>query len=246
VALLGAHRYLRSNDQVVVSNIGEQRMLTLKDGTRIYLNTDTRVVLQDGATQRHVTLEVGEALFDVAQDPRRPFVVTARGVEVAALGTSFVVRRDLQQLTILLLEGKVTVLPAKKGEADAAGPERFDSGMGLADGTVLMAGQRLALRGGEIPRLDTPAIETVTAWRRGEVIFDDTRLQDAVDEMNRYSVLQLEIDDAQVAEIRISGIFRTGDSTRFARAVGETYDLVVRQKSGHIRILRPDAVGGRV
>lgn len=225
--MVGALLYLTRGTPPVSTAVGEQRMLTLDDGTRIFLNTGTRLFVQEDATQRRVKLENGEALFDVAKDPRRPFIVTAGDKEVVALGTSFVVRRDEQQLTVTLVEGKVAVSPV-------SGPQ--PSGAGPAGATVLTPGQRLTFVSRKPPQVDEPAIEKVTAWRRGEVILDKTRLQDAIEEMNRYSTIKLIIDDAAVADIRVSGIFRAGDSARFAQAVGETYHLAIEHQSRRILI----------
>ncbi|HKU13325.1 MAG TPA: FecR domain-containing protein [Steroidobacteraceae bacterium] len=211
-------------DPAVITNVGEQRMLTLEDGSRIFLNTGTRLFVHEDASERQVRLENGEALFDVAKDPHRPFVVTAGDRKVVALGTSFIVRRDEQQLTVTLVEGRVGVAPVSAAST-ATGVE-----------AVLTPGQRLTFVSRKPPKLDEPEIENVTAWRRGEVILDKTRLQDAAEEMNRYSATKLIIDDAAAADIRVSGIFRAGDSARFARAVGETYHLSVDYQQRRILI----------
>lgn len=213
----------------VTTSVGEQRLLTLEDGSRILLNTSTRLRVEETAAERRVRLDSGEALFDVAKNPQRPFIVTAGDQQVVALGTSFVVRRQEQQVTVTLIEGKVAVTPV----VDAVEP---------VEKTVLMPGQRLSVAKTEVPRLDEPQIEAVTAWRRGEVILDKTRLGDAVAEMNRYSSIELIIDDDKAANIPISGIFRAGDSASFARAVGEAYRLRVANESRRIVI----GAGGKV
>ncbi|HLA71245.1 MAG TPA: FecR domain-containing protein [Steroidobacteraceae bacterium] len=237
VAVIGGLFYVSRPDSAVTTNVGEQRMLTLDDGTRIFLNTGTRLFVEEDATRRRVRLENGEAMFDVAKDPRRPFVVTAGDNKVVALGTSFVVRRDEQQLTVTLVEGRVAVSPvsataAETGENSGLHP----SGKGPAVATILTPGQRLTVVNRKPPKLDEPAIENVTAWLRGEIILDNTPLQDAVTEMNRYSAVKLSVDNAAAADIRVSGIFRAGDSARFAQAVGETYHLAVEQQPRRILI----------
>lgn len=228
LAVVGVLWYANSSDPPIATTVGEQRMLTLDDGSRIFLNTDTRLRVHETADERRVQLESGEAMFDVAKDPQRPFIVTAGDRQVVALGTSFVVRRESQQLTVTLLEGKVAVSPSVAVQVKAA--------QQAAEKTVLTPGQRLVIANSQPPHLDAPQLEEVTAWRRGEVILDNTRLQDAVEEMNRYSAVKLAIDDAVAAEIRISGIFRAGDSTRFAQAVGEAYHLTLIQEPRRIVI----------
>lgn len=231
MALAGTLFYLQQQLPPIATAVGEQRSLTLPDGTRISLNTDTRLFFQEDAAQRRIKLESGEALFDVAKDPQRPFVVTAGDKEVIAIGTSFVVRRDARQLTVTLMEGKVAVAPA----ADARTAMGDNPGQHPAGETVLVPGQRLTFVDHEPPKVDEPAIEKVMAWRRGEVILDKTRLRDAADEMNRYSVVKLVIDDA-AADILVGGIFRAGDSARFAQAVAQTYHLAVDNEPGRITI----------
>lgn len=201
----------------IVTAVGEQRILTLTDGSRIFLNTDTRLFVRETAQQRRVQLESGEALFDVAQDPHRPFIVAAGNKEVVALGTSFVVRRETGELVVTLMEGRVSVNSA-------------------ASETMLTPGQRVVFADDTAPTLDKPPLESVTAWRRGEVVLDKTRLRDAADEMNRYSAVKLQIADDRVADIPVSGIFRAGDSARFARAVAATYHLGIEHERQRIVI----------
>jgi transmembrane sensor len=210
----------------VTTGVGEQRLVTLEDGSRILLNTSTHLVVKYDQYARRVDLEIGEALFDVAKNPHRPFVVTAGGREVTALGTSFDVRRDGPQVTVTLLEGKVTVAPA----ADMTG-----TSMPLpAEIQVLNPGQRLTFATGRAPRLDRPQIQKITDWQRGQVSLDNLSLSDAVAEMNRYSIVQLKVERPEAAALRVSGVFRAGDSMSFARAVSQTYGLIPVERENAI------------
>ena len=228
VAVAAGWLYWAKREAPIATAVGEQRSLTLADGTRIFLNTETRLFVRENEMRRHVQLESGEALFDVAQDAHRPFVVTAGDKEIMALGTSFVIRRDPRLLVVTLVEGKVSVTSVA---SEASGK------IGKAE-MMLTPGQRITFLERAPPRVDEPLLEKVTAWRRGEVVLDKTRLRDAVDEMNRYSAVKLRIDDPLVEDIRVSGIFRAGDSARFARAVGETYRLSVEDEPQGIVISR--------
>jgi len=134
------------------------------------------------------------------------------------------VRRDADGMAVTLVEGKVNVLPQK---ADPKAPPR--------DAQVLIPGQRLRLVG-STPTLDRPNLEAVTAWRRGEVVLDHTRLKDAIAELNRYSPVKLQVSSPSAETIEISGIFRAGDSERFARAIADTYALEVIEESNRIVI----------
>ena len=230
IAVVTGWLYWAKRESPIATAVGEQRSLTLTDGTRIFLNTETRLFVRESEKRRDVQLESGEALFDVAQDPRRPFIVTAGDREIKALGTSFVIRRDPTQLVVTLVEGKVSVTSVASG--GAAGT----AGKTEAPETMLTPGQRVTFAEQAAPRVDAPVLEEITAWRRGEVVLDKTRLEEAVDEMNRYSAVKLRIDDPRVGDILVSGIFRAGDSARFARAVGETYHLSIEDETKGIVI----------
>jgi transmembrane sensor len=78
---------------------------------------------------------------------------------------------------------------------------------------------------GSAPKLDSPPLDTVTAWRRGEVVLDNTTLNDAVAEMNRYEDHKLVIGSSEIGNLRISGIYHIGDSSGFARTVAKIYRL---------------------
>jgi transmembrane sensor len=240
VAVLGTLFYLHTD--AVVTAVGEQRTLTLDDGTRVYLNTNSRAVVHYDKKLRQVNLEKGEALFEVAKRPEWPFVVTAGDQQVTALGTAFIVRRDEKDLAVTLVEGKVTVSPVKfvstavplrQGDGASRVPQRTPDPDAVAIFT-LSPGQRLTLANSAPPKVDRPPLERVTAWQRGQVAFDNTRLADAVTEMNRYSTVRLWVEDPSTASIRVSGIFRAGDSANFAQAVAKTYRLQVRNQAGEV------------
>jgi transmembrane sensor len=202
---------------VVSTAVGEQRTLTLQDGTRVALNTDTRLSVHFEKTLRLVEIQSGEALFEVAKNPERPFIVLAGNVEVRAVGTEFVVRRDEHRLAVTLMEGKVQIT-----EAPVSGSPSFDR---LPEPTVLVPGQRLVLADRERPTVDKPAIDVVTAWRRGDIVLDKTPLSAAAAEMNRYCEVQIVVEGNAAGRIPLSGVFRAGDSAQFARAVAATYGL---------------------
>jgi transmembrane sensor len=209
------------------TDIGERRVLRLSDGSRVTLNSDSGVVVSYRFNERRISIDHGEAYFEVERDSSRPFVVRAGDEQIEALGTSFVVRREPRQLMVTLVEGKVAV-----SDSDSSTP-----------GTTLAEGQRLTVTDSGSAKLDEPRIEAVIAWLRGEVILDRTSLTDAVAEMNRYDQRRLVIDDPSIAAMRISGVYHTGDSELFASMVARLYGLgVQRRRDGRIHLspARPD------
>lgn len=212
-------------DPSYATDIGEQRIVNLDDGSRVSLNSETRMAIHFADRERRIVLEEGEAYFEVAQDARRPFVVVAGTHRVTALGTSFVVRYEADQTAVMLVDGKVSVTTPQASAADI-------------EPVVLTAGQRLTLAKGTIPTLDRPRVDAVAAWRRGELIFDSTLLADAVAEMNRYDKTPLVVDDPTVAALPVSGIYRTGDSPGFARIIAQMYGIRLVQEGGRIHLRR--------
>jgi transmembrane sensor len=217
----------------LATDVGEQRLVTLKDGTHVFLNTATRIAVKYDATTRMVELKTGEALFDVAKKPTWPFIVKAGDRQIRALGTSFVVRRDETQTAVTLMEGTVTVT------ADGSAPHEHTAAAGSSETPVvpqvftLTPGQRLTFLAGQA-RLDNTSRDKAVAWRRGEIIFDDTPLSDAASELNRYSKDKLVVEQPAAQAMRVTGLFQTGDSLSFARAVAQSYGLTVEERSDRI------------
>lgn len=232
---VGATIYLQ-RQAGVGTNIGEQRVLALDDGTRIILNTDTRVVVSYDREARRVELKEGEALFEVAKKPAWPFIVNAGERRIEALGTSFVVRRDDRQLAVTLVEGKVAVssTSALQGSAERSDQNSSSSEHPDADTVMLVPGERIVFANAQPAKKDRPPLEKLLAWQRREVALDDATLADAVAEMNRYNRKPVQIASAETANVRVTGLFRAGDSMNFARAVAEAYDLQVIEEPDRI------------
>lgn len=221
------------------TGVGEQRIVVLRDGTRVSLNTSTRIQVDFAESQRTVKVERGEALFEVAKDARRPFVVPAAGTEVVATGTAFLVQASPaakpgeQALTVTLVEGQVVVRSAA-GEAHL-----------LEKPLVMAPGERLRLsrsdeaqRPATATRVDRPHMDQVLAWRRGEARFDNVSLREAVDEMNRYDHVAIVVSGT-AGERRVSGVVKTGDNASFAEAMASLHGLVVRNHGDRLELMQP-------
>ncbi|WAC49194.1 FecR domain-containing protein [Asticcacaulis sp. SL142] len=189
--------------------VGEQKLARLADGTRIILNTDTVFKVRYSRGERRIEMVQGEALFDVAHDPDRPFIVAAAQEYIRAVGTSFVVRRDNERVEVTLLSGVVDVT-------------RKDNGL---DKVSLSPGQRFRRADNQSVELDRPRLEVVTAWRNGQLILDETPLRAAIAEMNRYSTKDIHLDTQAVDGTRLSGVFRVDETRRFAETVAGIHGL---------------------
>jgi len=228
IAATGWYGWTR--DQGYTTAVGEQRSISLADGSRVFLNTKTRVVPRAAGNIRRVDLEEGEALFEVAKDPSKPFVVHAGGKTITALGTTFEVRRNGDVISVTLIEGKVVVADASSTEGSS--PQ-------TAKSAILTPGERLSAAGAARPTIDKPLVEQVTAWSKGEVIFDGTPLSQAVEELNRYNQTALTVDNAAAGALKVSGVFRIGDSEAFARAVASVHGLVFTRDSNRLVLSLP-------
>ena len=206
---------------------GEQRMVRLADGTRVTLNTNSAIAVDYDSGQRSVRLERGEALFEVSKDPARPFVVQHRQERVRALGTTFVVRDGREQTAVTLIEGRVEVSHKPRGGTGAA--RRI---------AILTPGERITLTAKAGAVVDHPALNIVTAWQKGEVMFDDTRLIDAAAEFNRYVDDREIVTDPSVASVRLSGVFATRDPMQFAETVALLHQLNVEIRGNEIHLSR--------
>ncbi len=218
----------------VSTDVGEQRLLTLQDGTHVFLNTATRVIVRYDRSVRKVELKTGEALFDVAKRPDWPFVVEAGGRRVNALGTSFVVRRDEQGLAVTLVEGRVTVTPDVPSPPGRRAGNVLTGAASSGEVFALWPGQRLTFPAGKQAQFDTPSMGRAIAWRQGHIVLDDTPLSSAVSEMNRYNSVKLVVETPEAKTLLVNGLFQVGDSLSFAKAVGKTYGLAVTERPHEI------------
>lgn len=220
------------------TGVGEQRVVPLADGSVVTLNTSTELKLHYSQGLRGVELISGQANFEVAKDPGRPFVVTAGGGEVRAVGTQFDVYKAGDQVTVTLLEGKVAVVPRHASPGGQVrlvgspnGPEAGEPGAGTAaarrrEEIFLTAGQQLsyAARTGRVrhARVD---VSRASAWRSRKLDFDDALLSDAIAEVNRYSRVKIELRAPQLHSARISGSFEAGKSELFVEGVQAYFGL---------------------
>jgi transmembrane sensor len=212
---------------VYQTSIGEQRTIELADHSRIALDSDTRISATMSADARTIEIIHGQAQFNVLHDPARPFKVKAGDHTIVDVGTVFTVDYEDQTVQVALIEGKVTVLtPNDPKGSDAAGSlggsanEAARSEGEPPQAIELSAGEAVRFaRNGNATVTAKADIDAATAWREGKVIFHSEPLAEAVRRLNRYSKVQLKIDGDELSDLKVSGVFETGDSRAFADAV---------------------------
>ncbi len=212
-----------SRPDTYVTSVGERSTIRLADGSTVQLDTDSRLEARWSRGARRLRLVRGQALFDVAHDAARPFVVAAGSLQVTATGTRFDVRREAGGGKVTLLQGRVVVRASETSKAT----------------WTLTPGQEAA--SGPRPTPPRPADpELATGWTTGRLTFRDTSLEDALAEANRYSRVQMRLQpDARLAAVRVDGVFTAGDSAALAQALGDLYDLKTdRQANGDLVLSR--------
>lgn len=220
--------------QAFETAVGQRATLTLPDGSKVTLNTDTVVRTRADPHRRLVYLDKGQAFFKVAHDRRHPFVVAAAGRMVTAVGTAFDVRVDRGKVTVILVEGKVKVEAPAPRIAQARRPGAAPS-LANAEPVVLStemtAGSELVAPDAAAWRLSRADVSRETSWLHGEITFDDEPLGDIVAELNRYSTRKIIIDDEALAGVRLGGIYKPGDIEGFSRALRAYGVAEVREES---------------
>jgi transmembrane sensor len=225
------------------TDIGETRVLTLADNSKISLDAKTALNVRYTPHLRLIDLRQGQAYFDVAKDPARPFRVTAGGKTVVALGTAFNVEIVNDEVFVTLVEGKVAVTDAADVDRDPESRAAPDSEAAKPPSPVqeLVPGQRLAANAAGLATIDSAAdIAKTTAWRRGKLIFEDEPLSLAIERMNRYSRITIVAGDRAAATLGVSGVFDAGDTDAFVEALEDYFGATVsRREDGAIVIHAP-------
>jgi transmembrane sensor len=227
-----------STHQQYATQVGEQRNVPLSDGSLVELNTDSRIDVRMNQQQREIVLH-GEAIFKVAHETTRPFLVHTEYATVRAVGTQFnVYGHPNGSTTIAVLEGKVEVSAGAErlGHPGAArstpGPHEMAATQQLATGEVASVD-----RTGAIRREEKVDIGSVVAWRQRRLVFDRTPLEEIVPEFNRYSRnLRLRLVDVPAGAYHYTGSFDADDPKSWAVLLSEERGLEVEEREGEIVI----------
>ena len=211
----GWQRHVAVEQSSYLTAVGDLRTVPLSDGSSATMSSDSRMRVSLSNGERHIDLQQGEAFFEVAKDPGRPFVVSVGGRQVVAVGTRFAVRRDGEDLRVVVTEG--TVRLQSQG---VTGPQRMPTTL-LHAGNVAVASTRgVLVRTGTVEEA-----ERDLDWRSGYVTFRDTPLADAAAEFNRYNARKIVVGDAEVAALRVGGNFRWSNTEAFARLLEQGFPV---------------------
>lgn len=243
-----------AEEGIVATAIGEQRSLALDDGSVIDLNTQTAIRLHLDAGERRVDLLKGEALFEIARQRGRRFVVKAGLTEVHVLGTKFNMhRQDDRTATVTVLEGRVLVK-----HADGAGfaeptltnvPSLPPEAAPASVASVAIAKERASIELTEGQQAHIDMVEStieqtstnprnVVAWMDRRMIFEDASLAEVVAEFNRYNTRRLRVDDPALSRLRLNGVFQPHDPESLLQYLRRAEGVRVVERGAERRIVR--------
>lgn len=205
-----------------VTAVGEQQRIDAADGSTITLNTHSALALDYTPQERRVRLLRGEAWFEVAPNPERPFVVETGNGQVTVTGTRFNVRLDQQQAVVSLDEGSVVLSADPAG----AGPVR------------LAAGQQATLSGTGISKPRAFDSTQVTGWTRGQFVFYNAPLSAVVETLNRYHPAHIAIRGEALGKLTVSGVFSTKQPDQALSTITNTLGVQQTRLTDYLILLQ--------
>ena len=227
--------------------VGEQRVISLPDGSAVRLNTNSRLQVSYSSERRALRLQQGEAFFEVARNKQKPFVVHTTNGEVTAVGTAFAVHLEsAAEVRVTVSEGRVRIAAGanenaaagqtkeKTAEPQAAvAPARSSTDEVSAGQVAVFSTARVE----SIKTLDLPEVESKLAWRTGMLQFSGEPLESVIAEIGRYTSVQVVIADSSLRALKVGGYFRVGDTEILFDTLESDFGIVVdRVQDGLIQL----------
>lgn len=247
LAVVGLFLSLLAQRNTFVTATGEQRFISLPDGSTVNLNSRSKLRVRSFERERVVELQEGQALFNVAKDPSRPFVVISGSTRVRAVGTQFDVYRKRGDTIVTVVEGRVAVrrkeradhheapapvVPLPESQSVASSHEVA----GSAEELLLSAGQQLLIASSGDPQSAAADVARVTSWTQRQLIFESTPLAEVVEEFNRYNPRQMIIASAELNTFQIDGVFSSTDPGSLIRFLRTRPAVQVTETDARITI----------
>jgi transmembrane sensor len=227
VVLAGGGWVVFNKHNFYATERGEQRTVQLQDGSVVELDTASRLRVNFTRDTRDVVLLSGQALFHVAPDPNRPFVVDCDGSKVRAVGTQFDVYKKGGGATVTVIEGKVAVSRASQSQQVASEP------------TLLAAGEQASISPGAVTRVvpSSTSLAAASAWTERRLVFESEGLEQVVAEFNRYNARTLVIKDPTLRAFHVSGDFSAFDSGQLLEFLTHRFAVKVVRTEDEIQII---------
>ncbi len=219
---------------VYTTPVGGIASVPIRDGSKVTLNTASEIRVAITEKERRVDLRKGEAFFEVVPDPARPFVVSAGDKRIVVLGTKFSVKRDRNDVRVVVTEGAVKVVSASELLSRGKLIDR-NNDIGNVDTVVAAGGVARTSAAGLIVQNDVlTQVNDYLSWREGFLVFRDIPLGAAVAEFNRYNEQQIAIQDPAVAALRFSGKIRPASFEPFIRLLEDSFPIKAQREHGRI------------
>jgi transmembrane sensor len=249
IAIATAWFVVGNRGQIIQTERGERREVSLVDGSIIQVDPETRLRVKFEHHIRNVYLERGRALFRVAKDPTRPFLVRADDTIVRAVGTAFGVDLQKQDVVVTVAEGRVAVFPmhrsspmgdagavpvppaATEAAARSALPRISEnSSVPPAPELFLTAGQQVTVQSsGSAEPVRKVDSGRELAWAEGRLVFDNDTVAAVIEQFNRYNRVQLHVSDETLARRHVSAVFNASEPESFIAFIqGATAVRVMR------------------
>ncbi|HEY8509266.1 MAG TPA: FecR domain-containing protein [Steroidobacteraceae bacterium] len=216
------------------TGVGEQRIVRLTDGSIVEMNALSKMRVRLSENAREIDLEQGQAMFRVAKDQSRPFLVHIGDTTVRAVGTQFDVYRKHTGTVVTVVEGTVAVRTGLLAAAPM--PDRE---------IVLSAGQQV-----RVPEESAAAqarleprradVAAATAWVRKQLVFENTPLAEVIEEFNRYSARTLILDDPRLRSMAVSGIYSTSNPDALLGFLRAQPNIALAETDQEVRVALRD------
>jgi transmembrane sensor len=198
---------------------GSHETIDLADGSHLELNSDSEVKVHISRWQRSVELLRGEVFFSVVHEAQRPFVVTAANGHIVDIGTEFDVYLQADTVRVAVEEGSVRVDANESRELTASHTLAYN-------------------RNGDFITASADNVDNLTAWRRGQLIFDNQRLDEVLAELGRYHNTQVRLASATLGKLKVSGNFRIDRLASALDTIASTLPVTIQHLSAEVVVLR--------
>ena len=266
VGLLTTTDLWAPSPELYITQVGEQKTIQLTDHSIVQLNTNSRLEVDYSDNYRRLKLIQGEAHFDVAHNPERPFEVHAGQGLVRAIGTAFTVHIRKIDIEVIVTEGTVELNHAEQGSQSQQQPQQspqkppsapiistniviapnsnpqptaqgFKPGLKVSAGNKVMYDKDLL---DEVKLVVATQIEEQLSWRQGMLLFKGEPLQKVVDEVSRYTDLKIIIPERSARELKVGGLFKVGDTESLFEALRDGFGIHVKEVSSDVVYLISD------
>lgn len=240
LVVAGIFAWYTQQPDVYTTGQGERQIVVLDDSSKLSLDADTTVKVRYSGKSRQLWLEQGRAKFDVAKDPLRPFSVAVRGKLVVATGTEFSVELLGPETRVILYDGHVAVIDRGTRTTEAANklfsrPQSDQSDyLAMDAGNELIVTEAHTNAGAVTKRRPTihlrksDDLDTSADWETGQLVFENETLAVVAQRTNRYAAKPLTLGDDAVGQLRVSGVFRAGDTETLVEGLTATLGITAR------------------